>query len=83
MSLQCQVSEELNQQLEGTVLDILIEQTGSEEDPIVCGRSYREAPDVDGQIFVENALDCKVGDVIKAVIVQGFTYDVVAEKIPD
>lgn len=83
MSLQCQISEELNQQLEGTVLDILIEQTGSEEDPIVCGRSYREAPDVDGQIFVENAPDCKVGDVIKATIVQGFTYDVVAEKLPD
>ncbi len=83
MSLQCQISEELNQQLEGTVLDILIEQTGSAEDPIVCGRSYREAPDVDGQIFVENALDCKVGDIIKATIVQGFTYDVVAEKISD
>lgn len=83
MSLQCQISEELNQELEGTVIDILIEQTGSEEDPLVCGRSYREAPDVDGQIFVENALDCKVGDVIKATIVQGFTYDVVAEKNPD
>lgn len=83
MSLQCQISEELNQELEGTVIDILIEQTGSEEDPLVCGRSYREAPDVDGQIFVENALDCKVGDVIKATIVQGFTYDVVAEKMPD
>lgn len=83
MSLQCQISEELNQQLEGTVLDILIEQVGSEEDPVVCGRSYREAPDVDGQIFVENALDSKPGDVIKATIVQGFTYDVVAEKLPD
>lgn len=83
MSLQCQISEELNQQLEGTVLDILIEQTGSEEDPIVCGRSYREAPGVDGQIFVEKALDSKVGDVIKATIVQGFTYDVVAEKISE
>lgn len=81
MSLQCQISEELNQDLEGTVLDILIEQGSTEEDPIVSGRSYREAPDVDGHIFVENAIDCKPGDVITAKIVQGFTYDVVAVKL--
>lgn len=48
---------------------------------MVCGRSYR-APDVDGQIYVENATECKPGDVIKAKVVQGFTYDVVAEKLP-
>jgi len=81
MSLQCQISESLNQQLEGTVLDILIEHGSSEEDKIVSGRSYREAPDVDGQIFIENAADAKPGDVIKARVVQGFTYDVVAEKV--
>lgn len=81
MSLQCQISESLNQQLEGTVLDILIEQASTEQDQIVSGRSYREAPDVDGQIFIENAADCKPGDVIKARVVQGFTYDVVAEKL--
>ncbi|WP_378952478.1 30S ribosomal protein S12 methylthiotransferase RimO [Pelosinus sp. sgz500959] len=83
MSLQCQISEELNQELEGTVLDILIEQGSTEEDNIVSGRSYREAPDVDGHIFVENAIDCKPGDVVKAKIVQGFTYDVVAVKLAD
>ena len=81
MSLQCQISEELNQDLEGTVLDILIEQGSTEEDKIVSGRSYREAPDVDGHIFVENADLCKPGDVIQAKILQGFTYDVVAVKL--
>lgn len=81
MSLQCQISEELNQDLEGTVLDILIEQGSTEEDKIVSGRSYREAPDVDGHIFVENADLCKPGDVIQAKFLQGFTYDVVAVKL--
>ncbi|MBC8016664.1 MAG: 30S ribosomal protein S12 methylthiotransferase RimO [Sporomusaceae bacterium] len=81
MSLQCQISERLNQQLEGTVLDVLIEQVSTDQDTIVSGRSYREAPDVDGQIYIENANDCKPGDVIKAKVVQGFTYDVVAEKL--
>ncbi|MBP2627699.1 MAG: Ribosomal protein methylthiotransferase rimO [Firmicutes bacterium] len=81
MSLQCQISEELNQQLEGTVLEILIEQVSTDQETIVSGRSYREAPDVDGQIYIENAADCTPGDIIKAKVVQGFTYDVVAEKI--
>jgi len=81
MSLQCQISEELNQDLEGTVLDILIETVSTEPEVIVSGRSYREAPDVDGQIYIEKATECKPGDVIQAQVVQGFTYDVVAEKL--
>lgn len=83
MSLQCQISEQLNQQLEGTVLDVLIEQVSTDQETVVSGRSYREAPDVDGQIYIENAADCKPGDVIKAKVVQGFTYDVVAEKLSE
>jgi ribosomal protein S12 methylthiotransferase len=81
MTLQCQISEQLNQELEGTILDVLIEQVNTESEIVVSGRSYREAPDVDGQIYVEKATDCKPGDVIKTRIVQGFTYDVVAEKL--
>ena len=81
MSLQCQISESLNQRLEGTILDVLIEEVSTEQDTIVSGRSYREAPGVDGQIYIEQGTDCKPGDVIKAKVMQGFTYDVVAEKI--
>lgn len=82
MALQCQISEKLNQQLEGTRFSVLVEQLGDEEQPgIVVGRSYREAPDVDGKIYVENAEGCQPGDVIDVQVVQGFTYDVVAEKI--
>jgi len=81
MSLQCEISESLNQDLEGTVLDILVEQVSTVPEIVISGRSYREAPDVDGQIYIENATDCKPGDVIKAKVVQGFTYDVVAEKL--
>ncbi|EIW18558.1 MULTISPECIES: 30S ribosomal protein S12 methylthiotransferase RimO [Pelosinus] len=82
MTLQCQISEQLNQGLEGTVLDVLIEQVNiNESEIVVSGRSYREAPDVDGQVYVEKAMECKPGDVIKTRIVQGFTYDVVAEKL--
>ena len=81
MSLQCKISEEMNQALEGQIIDVLIEGRDEEQESVAYGRSYREAPEVDGQIYVECDTDSKPGDMIKVRIVQGFTYDVVGEKI--
>ncbi|SDF76250.1 30S ribosomal protein S12 methylthiotransferase RimO [Sporolituus thermophilus] len=80
MALQCQISEEINRQLEGRVLKVLVE--GKSDQPgVVFGRSYREAPDVDGRVYVEGATGSRAGDLIVAKVVQGFTYDLLAEKI--
>ncbi|SHI70087.1 30S ribosomal protein S12 methylthiotransferase RimO [Propionispora hippei] len=81
MALQCQISEQLNRNLEGQVLDILVESIDEQTPGTIAGRSYREAPDVDGKVFVENAAGVKIGQFIKAKVAQGFTYDVVAEKL--
>lgn len=81
MSLQSKISEDINQKLEGKELDVLIEGYSDEEENIAYGRSYREAPDVDGQVFVEEAGSVKPGDIIRVKILQGFTYDVVGEPV--
>ncbi|WP_346354267.1 30S ribosomal protein S12 methylthiotransferase RimO [Azotosporobacter soli] len=82
MALQSKISEELNQALEGGVMDVLIEAVDQEkEETLAMGRSYREAPEVDGMIYVEGAGDAKPGDVVKVRILQGFTYDVVGERL--
>ncbi|MEL7632422.1 MULTISPECIES: 30S ribosomal protein S12 methylthiotransferase RimO [Sporomusa] len=83
MALQCQISEELNRQMEGKELTVLIEGHNSEQPDVAFGRSYREAPEVDGRIFVENAGGLVPGAVVQAEVVQGFTYDLLAEKKPD
>ncbi|WP_371369117.1 Ribosomal protein S12 methylthiotransferase RimO [Sporomusa rhizae] len=80
MALQCRISEELNHAMEGKVLTILIEGHNKEQPEVAFGRSYREAPDVDGRIFVENAAGLVPGDMVRAEIVQGFTYDLLAER---
>lgn len=80
MALQCQISEELNQSLEGRTFEILVEGRDPEQPNLVFGRSYREALDIDGQIFIENDADSKPGEMIRAKIIQGFTYDLLAEK---
>ncbi len=83
MSLQCKISEEINCALEGRILEVLVEGRDMEQEAVSYGRSYREAPEVDGQIYIECDGDSKAGDVIRVKIVQGFTYDVVGEKLKD
>ena len=67
--------------LEGKELDVLIEGRDEEQPNISVGRSYREAPEVDGQVYVENDADSKPGDIVRVRVLQGFTYDVVGERI--
>ena len=81
MSLQSKISEEINIALESKVMDVLIEGRDAEQQGIAVGRSYREAPEVDGQIYVEGDMESRVGDIIKVRMLQGFTYDIVGEKV--
>lgn len=81
MALQAQISEEIHKNTEGQTLEVLVE--GIEEDGsgLHYGRSYREAPDIDGLVFIENPGDIKPGCFVKVNILQGFTYESVGERI--
>lgn len=81
MALQAEISEELHQDLEGKELDVVIEGFDEENPSLAVARSYREAPDIDGSIFVENADNLHIGDFTKIRILQGFTYELVAEQV--
>lgn len=54
MSVQSKISEEINQSLENKVFDILVEGRDAEQKNVAYGRSYREAPEIDGQVYIEN-----------------------------
>lgn len=81
MALQAQISEEIHKDTEGQILEVLVE--GIEEDGsgLHYGRSYREAPDIDGLVFIENPGDIKPGCFVEVNILQGFTYESVGERI--
>lgn len=81
MALQAQISEGIHKDTEGQTLEVLVE--GIEEDGLGLhyGRSYREAPDIDGLVFIENPGDIKPGCFVKVNILQGFTYESVGERI--
>ena len=83
MSVQSLISQEINESLVGKEFDVLIEGRDRESDEIAAGRSYREAPEVDGQFYIENDSLSEPGDVIRVRVTAGFVYDVTAEKIDE
>ena len=81
MSMQSLISQELNEALEGQELEILVENRDEEVQEVVAGRSYRDAPEVDGLVYIENDGRSKAGDIIRVKVLAGFVYDIAAERI--
>lgn len=80
MELQQEVSYDNNQRLKDTELEVLIEGYLYEEG-VYLGRSYREAPEVDGCIFVSAQEELVTGDMVKVRITEGNEYDLMGEVI--
>lgn len=81
MSLQSLISQEVNESLEEREFEVLIEGRDEDVPEVVEGRSYREAPEVDGQIYIENDNRSNAGDIVKVKVLAGFAYDLAAERI--
>jgi ribosomal protein S12 methylthiotransferase len=75
MATQQPISLAKNQALVGEVLDVLIEGQG---EGLSVGRSYRDAPEVDGLVLVEEALP--VGELVPLRIAAALEYDLVGER---
>lgn len=77
MALQQRISLEENQAQIGRTLEILVE--GS-EDGLSVGRSYRDAPEIDGLVFVPGDADpTTVGRMLPVHITGALEYDLVGE----
>ncbi|MBR1646818.1 MAG: 30S ribosomal protein S12 methylthiotransferase RimO [Selenomonadaceae bacterium] len=81
MSTQSLISQEINESLEGRELEVLIENRDEEVPEVVAGRSKRDAPEVDGLVYIENDGRSKAGDIVRVKILAGFVYDLAAERI--
>ncbi|MBQ9697495.1 MAG: 30S ribosomal protein S12 methylthiotransferase RimO [Acidaminococcaceae bacterium] len=81
MAIQAGISEDIHKALEDKELEVVIEGYDEEEKDLAIARSYREAPDIDGCIFVEEAPGLTPGDFIKVKVDQGFAYEVVANRV--
>ena len=76
MLLQQQISLEKNQSFVGKELDVLVEGYG---DGLSLGRSYRDAPEIDGIVLVEGELP--MGEIVPVHINGAMHYDLTGEAI--
>ena len=70
MELQQGISMQVNQSYVGKTLDVLVE---GRDKAIAIGRSYRDAPEIDGLVFIEG--DAKVGEIVPVRITGAMAYD--------
>jgi len=77
MELQQGISMQVNQSYVGKTLDVLIE---GRDKGIAIGRSYRDAPEIDGLVFVEG--DARIGDIIPVRITGAMAYDLTGMPVP-
>jgi len=76
MTLQQKISLSKNQSLVGKTLDVLIEGYGEVEgsdEVIAIGRTYRDAPEIDGMVFVDGR--SPIGEIVPVKINGAMTYD--------
>lgn len=78
MELQQGISMQVNQSYVGKTLDVLVE--GKDKD-ITIGRSYRDAPEIDGLVFIEG--DAKIGSIVPVRITGAMAYDLTGTLAPD
>lgn len=80
MQLQQEVSYDLNQDMIGKELEVLIEGYLFDED-VYVGRSYKDAPTVDGYVFVSSEEEIVSGSFVKVKIKEAEEYDLIGDVI--
>ena len=64
----------------GRTLDVLVEGYIPDEG-VYAGRSYKDAPDVDGYVFISSDKELMSGDFISVKITDCSEYDLIGELI--
>jgi ribosomal protein S12 methylthiotransferase len=72
MTIQQEISLKKNQTFIGKSIPVIIE---GYNDGISVGRSYRDAPEIDGMVFIEDKLE--IGEIFPIKITDAFVHDLV------
>jgi ribosomal protein S12 methylthiotransferase len=80
MRTQARVSFRRNRSLMGTIESVLVEGYSEETDLLLKGRTARQAPDIDGQVYITDG-HANVGDIVKLRITDSSDYDLIGEIV--
>jgi ribosomal protein S12 methylthiotransferase len=78
MSIQQNISLQVNQSYVGKTLDVLVE---GYDNGLTIGRSYRDAPEIDGLVFAEGK--AKIGQMVKVKVSGAMAYDLTGSLVQE
>ncbi|MFA5116609.1 MAG: 30S ribosomal protein S12 methylthiotransferase RimO [Candidatus Omnitrophota bacterium] len=78
MVKQQEISRRVNGRFLGKAVEVLVDEKG---DGHYLGRSFADAPEVDGNVFINTSYKVKTGDLVKCRITDTLEYDLVGEPI--
>ena len=78
MELQEEVIFDKNKTLKGMETYAFIEGRVADENAYI-GRTYRDAPNVDGYIFINTDEELMTGDIVKVKVIGAYEYDLIGE----
>lgn len=81
MRVQARVSFKRNRRLIDTIEQVIVEGFSEETELLLKGRSSRQAPDIDGQVYI-TAGEAQVGDIVNLRITDSSDYDLIGEIVP-
>lgn len=73
MQLQQKISSEVNKSIIGKTIPVMVETLASNGD--IVGRSYRDAPEIDGLVYIKSDRILSPGDIIQTKITGSSEYD--------
>ena len=76
MLLQQRIAFEAAQEMEGRVIDAIVEGKIVGED-VYIGRTYKDAPGVDGVLFIETGRELMTGDLVRVQVTGSREYDLI------
>ncbi len=82
MELQQEIAFELAERMIGNEMLVMIEGKVADENAYV-GRTYKDAPNVDGLIFVHTDTELVSGDFVKVKVTGALEYDLIGEMIDE
>lgn len=78
MELQQAIAFEKAEQMIGRVLEVMVEGKVADEE-IYVTRTYRDAPNVDGYLFLRTTAVLMTGDFVKVLVTDSNEYDLIGE----
>lgn len=81
MELQQEISIDKSSRYVDEVLEVIIEGQVADEDALYVGRSYMDAPGVDGYVFIKSEEELMSGDFARVRITKALEYDLIGELI--